>query len=188
MSEEDDELEKWRKSKGISDEEMQRLLSPELRWLRLFEKLTERVDLNDEESRRRDDENRRRAEATQRSMDFIVQQQAQFTADMQQLRESQSRAEQRWEQTGEGVRSLLSIAEIHEREIMGLAEGQGRLSEGQARLAEAQARLAEAQNRTDRQIAETNEQMAETNERLNALINTVERFISERRNGGQQNS
>ena len=102
------------------------------------------------------------AKETQRNIEFIVNQQAQFAADMDKLRERQERAEQRceraeqrWERTEEGIRSLLSIAEIHEREIDALKE---------------------AQARTDRQ-------MAETDERMNALINVVERNISGRRNG-----
>jgi hypothetical protein len=111
---------------------------------------------------------------TQRTIDFILQQQAEFqaktAADMQQLRELSeenerrwARSEQRWEQTANGISALLAIAEIHEREI--------------TELGEAQARNAEAQARTDAQ-------MAETDERLNALINTVEKTISEGRNGG----
>ena len=87
-----------------------------------------------------------------------------------------ARAEERWARTEEGVRSLLAIAEIHEREINGLVEMHARLLEAQAELAKAQAELAKAQARTD-------EQMAETNQKLNALIDTVERYISERRNG-----
>ncbi len=59
------------------------------------------------------------------------------------IAEAQQLAEQRWERrwgrTEEGIRGLLAIAEIHEREI------------------------------------------ASTDERLSALINTVERIISERR-------
>jgi ABC-type transporter Mla subunit MlaD len=43
-------------------------------------------------------------------------------------------------------------------------------------LGEAQAELVKAQTRTEAALAETNE-------RLNNLINVVERFISERRNG-----
>jgi chromosome segregation ATPase len=102
-----------------------------------------------------------------RNMEFIVEQQAEFAAGMQRLRELQERAEEkwerrwesverRWERTEEGIRALLAVAEIHEREIGALKE---------------------AQDRTDRQ-------MAETDERLNALINVVERKISEDRNGG----
>lgn len=71
------------------------------------------------------------------------------------LADAQVRAEQRWERTEESIRSLLAIAEIHEREIEGLKETQ----------------------------IQTGKQMAETDGRLSALINTVERLISERRNG-----
>jgi|SRR5215207_2642119 len=111
---------------------------------------------------------------TQRTIDFMVQQQAQSRAksetDMQRLRELYERNEERWarneergaeneerwervnerwERTEESVRSLHAIAQIHEGEIMGLAGSH-----------------------------------SDTRERLNALIDTVERVISERRNGG----
>jgi hypothetical protein len=158
--EEDDELSKWRKERGIPEEEVQRLSSIQLRMLHLLEKLSRHVDKNDEEARRR-------AEGVERNVEFIVQQQAQFGADLQQLRETQARSEQKWERTAEGIGALLAIAEIHEREINELGQVQ-----------------AQAQARADEQMAENRKQMAETDERLNALINTVERIISERRNGG----
>ncbi|HEX8635811.1 MAG TPA: hypothetical protein VF703_16800 [Pyrinomonadaceae bacterium] len=128
------------------------------------------MSLEDDESRRRDEEN-------QRTMKFILEQQAQFTADMQQMREAQAQADEKWERrwgrTEEGIRALLAIAEIHEGEIKSLAEVQAAQAQAQAAQAAAQA---EAQSRTDKQ-------MAETDERLNALVNVVERLISERRNG-----
>jgi chromosome segregation ATPase len=160
--EEDDELTKWRKERGIPEEEVQRLFSPELRMLHLLEKFSHRVDKNDEEARRR-------AEGIERNIEIIVQQQAQFGVDLQQLRETQARSERRWEQTAEGISALLAIAEIHEREINELGQTQ-----------------AEARARADEQMAENRRQMAETDERLNALINTVERIIIERRNGGEK--
>ncbi len=125
------------------------------------------------------------AEKTQRTIDFMVQQQAQFQAkseaDMQRLRELYeqnerrwasaderwARADERWARTREQILALLAVAEMHEREIFELRQSQ-----------------AEAQARTNIQMAETDRRMAETDERLNALINTVERIISERRNGG----
>ncbi len=125
----------------------------------LIEKLNERVEVIDQESRVRDEEN-------QRNINFILGQQAQFSADMQQLRETQARAEQKWENTANGINALLAIAEMHNQEIQGIKD-----------LAKAQAEAqAEAQARTDRQ-------MAETDERLNALVNVVEKMISDRRNG-----
>jgi hypothetical protein len=125
------------------------------------------------------------AERTQRTIDFMIQQQAQFQAkseaDMQRLRELYEqnelrwarsderwasaderwvRADERWERTREQILALLAVAEMHEREIVELRQAQ-----------------AEAQERTDAK-------MAETGERVDALVNTVERLISGRRNGG----
>ena len=120
------------------------------------------------------------AERTQRTIDFILQQQAQFSAGMERLRASQEQSEQRWEQrweriermwerTEESVRSLHAIAQIHEGEITALAQT-----------------LEQTQAQTALQMTETDRRMAETDERLNALINTVERMIAERRNGGRK--
>lgn len=128
------------------------------------------------------------AEQTQRTIEFMVQQQAQFQAkseaDMQRLRELYeqneqrwaqneerwasaderwARADERWERTREQILALLAVAEIHAQEI--------------SELGRAQARQTEAQARADARSAEIDE-------RLNALINTVERIIGERRNGG----
>ena len=100
----------------------------------------------------------------QKAMSFIVEQQGQTAVKLDRLTEKvdaltgrvdglaeiQTRAEQRWERTEEGIRALLVIAEIHEKEISTLSE-------------------------TTRA----------SDERLNALINVVERQISEGRNGKQ---
>ena len=147
--------------------ELTRMTSPEVRLTELIEKLSQRIEVNDQESRQREEEN-------QRNINFILGQQAQFSAgqaqfsaDMQQLREAQARAEQKWENTANGINALLAIAELHNQEIQEIKE-----------LAKAQAEAqAEAQARTDRQ-------MAETDERLNALVNVVEKMISDKRNGG----
>jgi hypothetical protein len=118
-----------------------------------------------------DDLKRKRDEENQRNINFILEQQAQFTADMQQMREAQAQAEEKWERrwgrTEESIRNLLAIAQIQSQEISTLADAQSQLSKVQA----------EAQTRTDKQIAETDE-------RLNALVNVVKRLISKRRNGG----
>ncbi|HYO98784.1 MAG TPA: hypothetical protein VER76_01070 [Pyrinomonadaceae bacterium] len=168
MSDEEDYPEKRRTENAIPDEAGQHMHSPELRMLHLLEKLSERVNKNDDESRSRTEE-------TQHKMDFIVQQQAQFSADMQQMREAQAEADEKWERrwgrTEDGIRSLLAIAEIHEGEIKTLAEAQAAATAAQAAV----------QARTDKQ-------MAETDERLNTLINVVEQIISEKRNGGKGNT
>ncbi len=70
----------------------------------------------------------------ERTIGFILEQQAQLTATVGRLSEKVDR-------TADSVAALLSIAEIHDRQITA------------------------------------------TDERLNALINTVERYIAEGRNG-----
>jgi hypothetical protein len=101
-------------------------------------------------------------EDMQRAMEFIVEQQAQTSARMDAvgeklsaLTETQNRAEERWAQTENGIRALLAIAELHEREI---------------------------QSHTQ-QILSIGENAKATDERLNALINVVEHQISNGRNG-----
>lgn len=94
-------------------------------------------------------------EEMQKAMEFIVAMEARSSAKIDAIAEAQkeadqrwARADERWARTEESIRALLSIAEIHEREIATLSEN------GRA-----------------------------TDERLNALINVVERQISEGRNG-----
>jgi hypothetical protein len=94
-------------------------------------------------------------EEMQRAMEFIVEQEAKSSAKIDALAEAQkraderwARADERWARTEESIRALLTIAEMHEREINSIGE-----------------------------------QTRATDERLNALINVVERQISEGRNG-----
>jgi hypothetical protein len=105
-------------------------------------------------------------EEMQQAMEFIVNQQVQASAKIDALsqaqkeaqetqKQAQKAAEERWTRTEEGIRALLSIAEIHEREIATLGQN----------------------------IAEVSENGRATDERPNVLINTVERHISEGRNG-----
>ena len=101
-------------------------------------------------------------ERMERQIAFIIEQQAQYEIRSAKADERWAQADERWAQaderwakgderwarTEESIRALLSIAQIHEREI-------GELREiGKA-----------------------------TDERLSALINVVERQISEGRNG-----
>jgi phage shock protein A len=116
---------------------------------------------------------------TQRTMQFILEQQAQLTVTVGQLSESVDRLTGKVDQltgkvdllavkvdrTADGINALLAIAEIHEREIRVN-------SEDIAALKDAVAANAEAGRATD--------------ERLNALINVVEQMISERRGGGDR--
>jgi len=89
------------------------------------------------------------------SVNFIVSQQAQTAVKLDRLTDkvdalavAQNRAEERWTRTEESIRALLTIAEMHEREITALGE-----------------------------------HTRATDDRLNALINVIERQISDGRNG-----
>ena|SRR2546428_11535521 len=89
------------------------------------------------------------------SINFIVSQQAQTAVKLDRLTDkvdalavAQNRAEERWTRTEESIRALLTIAEMHEREITALGE-----------------------------------HTRATDDRLNALINVIERQISDGRNG-----
>ena len=108
-------------------------------------------------------------EEMQRTMGFILDQQAQLTVSMGQLAEkvdqlsgtvdqlsnTVERLSDKVDRTADGINSLLAIAEIHDREIAALRES----------------------------VSVVDERGRQTDESLNALINTVERYISERRNG-----
>jgi hypothetical protein len=96
-------------------------------------------------------------EEMQRAMNFIVEQQVQTAVKLDALAETQKRGEEKWSRTEEGIRALLAIAEIHEKEIQ----------------ANTQQILAQSQ-----QIASLSETTKSTDERLNALINVVERQFS----------
>jgi hypothetical protein len=95
----------------------------------------------------------------QSKIEFIINQQAQFSSDLGALQDLVTR---------------LAVAgrdrfSDHDARIAALTDAQIRSEERISRIADAYLRLTETQ--------------AQTNERLNALINVVERFISEKRNG-----
>ena len=101
-------------------------------------------------------------EEMQRTMDFIVQQQAQTSTKIDVLTEAQTR-------NAEGIQALLALAQIHEREIETLGHQIGSVSRDIAALS--------------REIGALGETTKATDERLNALINVVERQMSNGRNG-----
>ena len=92
----------------------------------------------------------------------MVDQQAKSSAKIEALIESQKESDERFKRTEEGIRSLLAIAEIHEREINTIGHQVSSVS---------------------RDVATLSETTRATDERLNTLINVVERQISNGRNG-----
>ena|SRR5438132_12331534 len=93
----------------------------------------------------------------ERRMEFIVEQQAQFAADIQQLKETQETEAKLWREKYDNLTDALTT-------VVGIV-----------------GRLAEAQERTDEQLSELTNKQAETDDRLNIFITVVERFIG--RNG-----
>jgi uncharacterized phage infection (PIP) family protein YhgE len=96
-------------------------------------------------------------EEMERSVDFILKQQAQFAADMQKAGERQTRTEE----------NLGTVVEL----VGQIAQTQLQMAEAQAQMTEAQAQMTEAQKHTDQGLAETDR-------RLNSLILMVERYLS----------
>lgn len=96
----------------------------------------------------------------QKMMEFIIKREEEFTEGMGQLRESHARGEARLSRLEAAFVTLYNTVSETSKSVK---------------------ELSEAQKRTDAQLAETDE-------RLNIFINTVERFISEKRNGGADDS
>ena len=101
-------------------------------------------------------------EEMERTMAFILEQQAQLTATVGRLSEKVDR-------NANSITALLAVAEIQAAEIRDLTESTRDMRESIQALANRQRESEERGRRTD--------------ERLDALINIVERHISEGRNG-----
>lgn len=105
------------------------------------------------------EESRQRSEETERNIEFIVQQQSQFVTDIQKLREAQVATD--------NIVERLATLTLNRFERV---EGEvANLESKMSVLVDSHIKLADAQTNTD--------------ERLSAFIVTVERFISEGRNG-----
>ena len=107
-----------------------------------------------------------------KKIEFIVEHQAKFGAEIEMMREVQAADSRR-----------LSDAMIGLVDIVGtLTRVQ---TEAQARTDESIQRLADAQAKTDERLRGTDERLRDTDERLRILLNVVERHISG--NGGSHN-
>jgi len=100
----------------------------------------------------------------ERNFEFMINQQARFSSDLQKISEAQLRSEA----------TIAQVIQILDQ----VAQTQVRLAEAQERADSRIAELAQAQKRTD-------ETLAEGNERMNSLILVVERYFSNGRGGNQ---
>ncbi len=99
-------------------------------------------------------------EDTERRIAFIIEQQAQFASDIQQLRELQAQTEH-------------VVARLANATLEGFKDVNTKIDA----LLDSQIRLNESQSRTDQNLARTDEN-------LRNLIVVVDRYFSEGRNGG----
>lgn len=130
-------------------------------------------------------------EEIERKMNFIVEQQAQFASDIQQLQESQARTEQVVAHTSELVaHTSEAVAETSEA-VAQTSEVLGQMGDVVTRLAnvthagftEVNAKinaLVDAQIRTEEHLNRTDENLNRTDENLRSLITVVDRHLSGR--------
>lgn len=109
-------------------------------------------------------------EDIEKTMRFILEQQAQFTSNFQKLEQSQAGDSARITRLEEAFQLLVRLAESHDERLVTLTEAQIRTNEQMAA--------------TDERIAAINERTKETDERLNALIAIVERYLGGRGGNG----
>ena len=93
-------------------------------------------------------------EQFERHMQFIVEQQAQFSADILELKETQKMEGQLWREKYDNLTDAITT-------IVGMV-----------------GKLTQAQSRSDEKLLELTNKQAETDGRLNTLIGVVERYFS----------
>lgn len=114
-------------------------------------------------------------EEMNKKMEFIVEHQAKFAAEIEIMREVQAaESKLRHEQYDKLSNAVIGVVDIV-----------GNLTRAQMQTDESIKSLADAQTRTDASLKLLSEAQARTEERLKILINVVERHISG--NGGSAN-
>jgi predicted nucleic acid-binding Zn-ribbon protein len=108
-------------------------------------------------------------EKIQKQIEFIIEHQAQFTSDIQQLRGVQATTEKLLGRLA--AATAAGFKELNEK-VSALVDSQIQTQDSLVRLAEAQAR--------------TDVKLSETDERMSNLITVFERYIGEGRNGKSQ--
>ena len=117
----------------------------------------------------------------ERKMNFILEQQAQFAADMQRLEESQTRTDQVVAEMGEAVtEAVTQTAEVVTRLANVTHAGFTDVNAKINALVDAQIR---SEERLTRSEEKSDEKIARAEESIQRLSDTVDRYIRERRNG-----
>jgi uncharacterized protein YoxC len=141
---------------GESDHEyMQRMNSPQLRMLDMLNRTMAVVEGLTEATEKLTQRVKTGEAETKAKFDFILDQQAQLVASVGQLAATVDKLSDKVDRTAGSITNLLAAAEIQAGEISDLTQA----------------------------VRAVDERQRHTDERLNVLINTVERFISEGRNG-----
>ena len=104
-------------------------------------------------------------EEMQKTMQLILEQQAQFALNFQRIEEAHAKSEERVSRLEGAIVGVVTL-------LGNLTKAQERTDAKVNELAGKVTQLTDAQKQTD--------------ERLNALINIVERYIADRRNGNAQ--
>lgn len=128
-------------------------------------------------------------EEFERMMEFILGQQAQFNANIQKHDERLARNEEIVGQLGVHLDQLrehvVQIEELVNRLAAATLTGFKDVNARIDALVDSHIRLTDAQARTEKAQARTEANQARTDEALRNLIGTMERYINERRKGGQ---
>lgn len=112
-------------------------------------------------------------EQIERAMEFVLTQQAQFVADLAQMREIQAASQSE-------LRALVETVASMGETVSAVVSVVGDLAEHQRQTDE---RLAQVREDTDRRFGEVADTQREMGERVNTLIGVVERYFT-RGNGG----
>jgi chromosome segregation ATPase len=127
----------------------------------------------------------------QRTMEFIIEQQAANTADIAALKDSTRALHQNAVQLHESVSALattaehiLDVQESHDGMLTALADSHLKLADLQRQMADSQRQIIDSQLQmadSQRQMADAHkklaESQAETEDKLNALIDIVDRLF-----------
>jgi uncharacterized protein with gpF-like domain len=108
-------------------------------------------------------------EEWERKMEFILEQQAQFYANIELMRERTGEHEKGMEEFRKGMEELRAAQQVTEMRLADMVGAQAQAARAQSHMFEVVAAMSDSQVRTD--------------ERLNSLINVFERHLIEGRNG-----